>query len=541
MASRSQNGLWKSHARFMGGLRLYSERFEWQGLQLASENPPRTCASLFGIENLRNFSLAASGFAITRGTIRECSAQFGVIALAFVGTLGSMNEWSTDRVLALAPDAASASAGQALASAQKWTSLGASDRAVWGLCQGSGKAPYQARIDMGEPVFKCSCPSRKFPCKHGLGLLLLFGKERSKFQKGAEPGWVSEWIDGRAEKAEKKAEKVKAVANAPIDLAAQAKRAAVREVRVRQGVAECRTWLDDLLRRGLASAQGNSIAECERVAARMVDAQAPGLAGIVRRIPQLMASGAGWEIRTLEHLGRLHLLLAAADRLDELPSTLAGDVRVAIGYNQPKEEVLARQGVPDLWTVVGQAYEAEDRLTVRRTWLWGNRTGGAALVVDFAAGNQPLDTSLVPGMAFEGEIVFYPSGAPLRALVKSRRESSQAAEVPADNGENAIGRNLERFAQALNANPWLARWPVVLPRTRVVRSRGRWLLAQGKEILPLSQSFERGIQLWRLLSATGGREATVVVEWDGEAADPIGVFIDAAVASYIGLVARWAA
>lgn len=444
-------------------------------------------------------------------------------------------------MLALAPDAASASAGQSLASARKWTSLGMSDRAAWGLCQGSGKDPYQTRIEFGAPAFKCSCPSRKFPCKHGLGLLLIFAKDIASFTKGVEPGWVSEWIDGRAEKTEKKTAKAKAAADAPVDLEAQAQRAAAREDRVQQGVAECRTWMDDLLRRGLAAAQSNAGSECERVAARMVDAQAPGLAGMVRRIARTMASGAGWEVRTLEHLGRVHLLLAAADRLRDLPTELAADVRVALGYNQPKEEVLARQGVADLWTAVGQAYEEVDRLTVRRTWLWGKRTQRAAMVLDFAVGSQPFDTSLVPGTAFEGEVAFYPSGAPLRALVKSRDQGFEAAEPPGDDGPNVIGAHLERFAQALGANPWLACWPMVLPRTRVVRSGDRWLLARGEELLPLSPAFARGIHLWRLLSATGGRESTIVAEWDGEEAAPVGLFVNAGGMKYVALGARWAA
>ena len=69
--------------------------------------------------------------------------------------------------------------------------------------------------------------------------------------------------------------------------------------------------------------------------------QVPGLAAMVPRVARSMASGDGWEVRTLEHLGRIHLLLTAADRLGELPGEVAGDVRVAIGYNQPKENVLA--------------------------------------------------------------------------------------------------------------------------------------------------------------------------------------------------------
>jgi hypothetical protein len=450
-------------------------------------------------------------------------------------------DWSTDAVLALAPDPGSASAGQELAAERKWTLIGASGRAIWGLCQGSGKDPYQTRVDLGEPAFKCSCPSRKFPCKHGLGLLLLFAKARASFKVGDEPGWVREWIDGRAEKAGKRAEKARAVAEAPVDLAAQAKRAAARDERVRQGVAECRAWIEDLVRRGLAAGQGDAAPNCERVAARMVDAQAPGLAGMVRRIARLMASGAGWEVRTLEQLGRVYLLLEAADRVGELPGELGGDARVALGYSQAKEDVLATAGVADLWTVVGQAFEDEDRVKVRRTWLWGKRTGRAALVLDFAVGNQALDASLVAGTAFEGEVAFYPSGAPLRALVKSRGEGVPVAEPLGEEGDSGIGAGLERCARALSANPWLVRWPMVLARAKVVRSGDRWLLSDGHELLPVSGAFARGIHLWRLLAATGGREATIVVEWDGEEAEPVGLFGGAGGTRYVGLVTRWSA
>lgn len=453
----------------------------------------------------------------------------------------AMLDWTVDKVLALAPDAGSASAGQGLASARKWTSIGASDRAIWGLCQGSGKDPYQARVDLSEPAFKCSCPSRKFPCKHGLGLLLLFAKESASFKKATEPGWVSEWIDGRAEKADKKAEKAKAAAEAPVDEKAQAKRAAARDDKVRQGVAECRTWLGDMIRRGLAAAQADAGTECERVAARMIDAQAPGLAGLVRRIPIAMASGSGWEVRALDLLGRIHLLLVASERLSELPPPLAGDARVALGYNQPKDEVLAGQGIADSWVILGQAFEEDARLTVRRTWLWGQRTSSPALVLDFAVGNQPLDPSLVSGTAFDGELVFYPSGAPLRAIVKSRGEGAQLSASFNHGQQFEVSTGLARFATGLGANPWLSRWPLVVRNALVVRSEQGWFLRQGEECVPLSTTFARGSQIWRLLAATGGREATIVAEWDGEAAEPIGVFSGESGSVYVGLATRWAA
>ena len=84
---------------------------------------------------------------------------------------------NADQILALAPDASSAKAGQSLAGRRKWLALGRDDRAAWGECQGSAREPYRTQIDLAEPAFRCSCPSRKFPCKHSLGLFLLLASE----------------------------------------------------------------------------------------------------------------------------------------------------------------------------------------------------------------------------------------------------------------------------------------------------------------------------------------------------------------------------
>ena len=94
-----------------------------------------------------------------------------------------------EQIIQLAPDAASVKAGKGLAVPGKWVLLACSERAVWGHCQGSGKNPYQTAIDLNDIAFKCSCPSRKFPCKHGLGLLLLFAAQADLFEKAEEPEW----------------------------------------------------------------------------------------------------------------------------------------------------------------------------------------------------------------------------------------------------------------------------------------------------------------------------------------------------------------
>src|SRR5712671_5336003 len=109
--------------------------------------------------------------------------------------------WSIEQVLALAPDPASAKAGQGLSNPGKWLKLHCTERSVWGEVQGSGKDPYRTQADLLGPAFHCSCPSRKFPCKHGLGLMLTFAGWPAKmsikpnpclqgnFRQNLPPGW----------------------------------------------------------------------------------------------------------------------------------------------------------------------------------------------------------------------------------------------------------------------------------------------------------------------------------------------------------------
>lgn len=113
-----------------------------------------------------------------------------------------------EQVIALAPDDASAKAGRGLASISKWISAGCDERAVWGECKGSGKQPYQVSIELLEPAFKCSCPSRKFPCKHTLGLFLLYAG--NQLNSSNQPLFCSEWLAKRAQTDERKKEKTEA-------------------------------------------------------------------------------------------------------------------------------------------------------------------------------------------------------------------------------------------------------------------------------------------------------------------------------------------
>lgn len=93
------------------------------------------------------------------------------------------------------------------------------------------------------------------------------------------------------------------------------------DVRIGAGLQELDLWLRDLIRQRLASAQGRPFRYWDDVAARMVDAQAPGVGSQVRRQAGIVRSGDGWPVRLLAQAGRLHLLAEAWTRYDTLPRT----------------------------------------------------------------------------------------------------------------------------------------------------------------------------------------------------------------------------
>src|SRR5215468_6532098 len=96
---------------------------------------------------------------------------------------------SLEQVLALAPDASSAAAGKKLGTPAPWQNLGGNDDAYWGECKGS--ALYQVRVARADLTAKCSCPSRKFPCKHALGLLVPAATAPQALRATEPPEW---WV-----------------------------------------------------------------------------------------------------------------------------------------------------------------------------------------------------------------------------------------------------------------------------------------------------------------------------------------------------------
>ena len=433
-----------------------------------------------------------------------------------------------EQIITLAPDPSSAKAARELATARKWLSPGQNGTAAWGEFQGSGKKPYQTCINLKETTFKCSCPSRKFPCKHALGLFLLLAAQPEIFSGKEPPDWVSEWLEKRSQRNEKavfSAEKKKKNSSQT-----RARREQKREERVRLGLDDLELWLADLMRQGLNNVQTQPQAFWETPASRLVDAQAPGLARRLRGMAIIPGSGEGWQSRLLEQAAELYLLLESYRRLEDLPQPMQEDIRTQIGWTQKREELLQMDGIKDTWMVLGKNL-TEERLgnlgrssfiRIQRIWLLGKISRQPALILNFAAPGQVLETGPLSGTSLEAELVFFPAAFPLRALIKQQTKPAQA-DI-SFYGNNSLVQARKAYAAALGINPWLDIFPMCLQDMLPTRTGENWGVKDTEGyFFPFVREFSGA---WRLLSLSGGNPLDLFCEWDGSALLPLSVWTD---------------
>ena len=340
--------------------------------------------------------------------------------------------------------------------------------------------------------------------------------------------------------------------------AVPSKRLLQREANIQAGIQELDRWLQDLMRQGLAIAPAQPYQFWEDIAARMVDAQAPGLARRLRECAYIAHSGEGWPQRLLAHLGKLHVLIQGYQRIETLPLNLQFELRTQIGWTYKKEDVfaLAQESHPnphsdptplpmsqaDSWQVLGLRVLEEDRLWTQRIWLWGRQSDCPAFILNFAYGSPSFEhqgISLVAGINLAAELVFYPSSYPLRALIKNLTGSATPL-LAFDHGVTVTDA-IARYGQALSKTPWIELMPVVLDAVipinlgrnkelseqDVVAASGapsRWWIADSSgHGLPLHPQFPHE---WELLALSGGHPIALAAEWNGTYLWPLSVVTD---------------
>ena len=414
--------------------------------------------------------------------------------------------WSTDEARQFAGKAYAA--GQKLAGAAGWSNTGATQTMLWGDFQGSGRTPYRVQVNLVGPTYKCSCPSRQFPCKHVVGLVLR---------------WCGGSVDTAAE-APANAIVPPAPPKAPREVSEKA--VAARERSVAEGLEQLRRWIDDQVRNGIAGISVDPYAGwSEPIAKRMVDAKAPGLAGWLRRLPGHLTHDE-WPRKIIEDLGLMRLLTDAYRTIDTLPVPTAAAVRRHIGFTVARAEVLATDPVSDTWQVLGYAETLEERYTTRRMWLSGTDTGLLVNVQSTAPSGASFDNRLTPGREFTGGVYLYPGGP------SSFRVALPDGDVPTVAIEHlnvtgtAIDDALAARARALAVDPWLLRFPAVVNARAVQHSRPkrRHLVDADGNALPAICDDDR----WaRLQAGSGGQSRPLLVEITTDGVDPLSMLSDA--------------
>lgn len=168
-----------------------------------------------------------------------------------------------------------------------------------GDCKGSGKTPYNTSVDFSDPsgpVFRCSCPSRQFPCKHGLALLyeMMAGKP---FEIADTPQDIVEKREKRQARAAKAAEKAAAPAQPAAKPSAAALSARAKKLKAQlEGLQMAETLVRDLITAGLGSMGGVRLTEYRQLARQLGDYYLPGpqllLQRLIREMEQYQQDGA---------------------------------------------------------------------------------------------------------------------------------------------------------------------------------------------------------------------------------------------------------
>lgn len=203
-----------------------------------------------------------------------------------------MGKVTEQQILSMAPNSSAVANARKISAGGGFVSLSRTedDTFYMGECKGSGKSNYTVSADFieaGDPVCRCSCPSRQFPCKHSLALLFEIEKGKT-FSICRLPDAIKEKREKKEQKAAKNARKAAedadgAEGTAPAQGKAAAKRkkagsaARVKKMKKQlEGIRVLRKLTDSLLQSGLGTLNGISLKSYRELAKQLGDYYLPG-------------------------------------------------------------------------------------------------------------------------------------------------------------------------------------------------------------------------------------------------------------------------
>jgi len=436
--------------------------------------------------------------------------------------------WTTEQVIALAPDAGTESRGRSTAKLKKWQFLEKNDRAIWGECKGSGSKPYLTGVDfLNGPAYQCSCPVRKPPCKHVIALMLLYidGENDFDIKYDFPPEWMNSWLNKRDERFNKPKSNV-ITDEIKKAIEGENNRVANNIEAMRTGLTDFEIWLTDLIRQGIAAVEKESYSFWKDASARLFDAKARGAAYRFETIPLLINSTPNWYEEVLTELADIYLLIQSIKRVEDLPKKTKYDILIGSGHVINKKnlfllnELTDEYTFEDEWEVLGKLtipHATNTKLKIQKIWLKGKATEKFALIYEPKFVSDAFEYNLKVGTYFKAEVVFFPSNYIQRIHIK--KQIPQTGYLSGFSGYPSLQSFFTDFAMALATNPWLSDYPCMLNEVVPMMQDGKLLLMDKNEEIIFVQ--DRDLIGWKLLALSGGHFISIFGEWTGSELIPL--------------------
>ena len=227
----------------------------------------------------------------------------------------------------------------------------------------------------------------------------------------------------------------------------------------------------------------------------------------------------GWQTNFLDSLLNIYLIAKGYQNKDSLDPGVRQDIRNLVGFTINQDELKEKEGLKDVWLVVGKQVSDDDNLTVERNWLYGIDNNQHALILQFIIKGQGAGVLLSPGMFIEAEIVYFPSTTPLRALIKqySTTNSKQPQQLLGSWKEVAeVETDICSQLPVRNERPYAIQGLVP-----VFYNNNWWLKDRNEDLISISEDFNK---ISKLLALSGGHSLDMVVLGKENNYQPIGVW-----------------
>ena len=300
-----------------------------------------------------------------------------------------------------APNAKAISNGRGLVLKGKFVVLNKSKDGslLFGECSGSGKSNYACSCDFvraNQPTYRCTCPSRQFPCKHCLGLMYahLDGKKFSVAEVPLDLAEKREKLQERKEKQKERAKQPRKVNKTALKKKIEAQL---------KGLDLLETLTHDLVRAGMGNTNAKTAKAVQTRAKQLGDAYLPGAQSALHQYTNLFIGDDGkfdGELaphqreavytEALDQLTRLSTIIKHGRRYlqervetPDLPPETDSPIAAWLGHAWQLRDLAAAGLVQENVELIQLAFHSHDDLSRKEfidTGIWMNLSNGAIQV-----------------------------------------------------------------------------------------------------------------------------------------------------------------